>query len=304
MDSRITIKFFRISNENGIGPAFEDVLLNIIQAAPTPKERKKEINPEVVIRLERLNDDKVYLSGEVVRKQIANIPQEANDDGLTPLKLTDGAGLGHSIAFCYHKGLRVVAIQFDRRAVSVARFLKYITICNDGAYYKAYPLVRDDAWERYNKGTLRKFEFKIASPSALDEIEGSVGSVAESSRRLTEVFEAPVIRFEVSMGRRKGSLARQAVEHVIKFFTSGDGRLQDVQTMKAVTKGDDGEIANVNFIEDDLILSEAFNLPQTDPDKHYESKYPPAEPGALRLEPLEAAGRSITEPLYQFWAFP
>src|SRR5208337_2167572 len=33
-------------------------------------------------------------------------------------------------------------------------------------------------------------------------------------------------------------------------------------------------------------------------------KYPPAKPGALELEPLEAAGRSINEPFYQFNAFP
>jgi hypothetical protein len=51
---------------------------------------------------------------------------------------------------------------------------------------------------------------------------------------LAEVFEAPIIRLEVSMGRRKGTLARQAVESVIRFFTDGDGRLQDVVKVSAL----------------------------------------------------------------------
>ena len=169
LDSRITAKFFRINSENGAAPAFEAAMKNIINAAQTPKGREKELGPEVVIRLERLTEEQNYICGEVVRKQVANIPQEANDDGLTPLALSDGAGLGHSIAFRYNSALRVIAIQFDRRAVSVARFLRYVGLWNEGAYYKAYPLVRGDAWERYNKGTLRKFEFQIAAPSALEE---------------------------------------------------------------------------------------------------------------------------------------
>jgi hypothetical protein len=71
----------------------------------------------VRVRIERLAPDGSFRDGDIVRRQSSNLPPEANDAGLIPLPVSQGGGLGHCVAFRYSPALKVLAIQFDTRAV-------------------------------------------------------------------------------------------------------------------------------------------------------------------------------------------
>lgn len=273
MDTRITVKFFRITPEYGACPPFEQALQAAFDASPTPVKRQQTLPDGVIVRLERFaEDDKHagYYDGEIIRRQAANFPLEASDSGLAPLPLGDGNGLGHSIAFRYNASLQVLAVQFDNRAVSVSRLLAYLKSHNASADYVARPLVRQDAWSRYNRGRPRKLILSIANPTDLPAVEGEVTNAAESSRRLSEIYHAPHIKLEISMGNRAGSLLPEKVEQAINFFTRGPGREADVRNLSVVVRPEDGSGSDpVDFIEEILAIKGTVALPDNDPKTHY-----------------------------------
>lgn len=270
MDNRISIRFFRVLPVHESAPPFETALDSAFQSGDAPIHREREIVPGVLVRLERLTTDGSFTDGEIVRRQMTNFPPEANDDGLIPLPLSRGGGLGHCVAFRYSPALQVIAIQFDNRAVSVGRLLEYLRSGDATAEYTGSPLVRADAWLRYGRGAPKKFIIEIANPANLASVEGPVSTATESSKRLAEFFDGPMIRVEVSMGRRNGSLAKTAIDGVINYFTNGAGKEEDIRRLKVNIKPADGsKTESVNFIEEFLSVQETLQLPENSPDRHY-----------------------------------
>lgn len=88
MDNSLTLKFLRVTLAHPHGTAFHTALETALSLGD-PHDREKNVNagmPDpIIIRLERLQPRNDFISGELIRKQISNIPPEANDDGLTPI---------------------------------------------------------------------------------------------------------------------------------------------------------------------------------------------------------------------------
>src|SRR4051812_9138437 len=181
MDRNVTIRYFHLDSLGANPLSFEDAVQRALDLGPNPDQREREIAPGIVIRLERLNRREGLLTGEVVRVQRENIPPEAQAHGLVPLGI---GGLGHSVGFAYDDQSRILAIQFDPRGVSLGRFLDYLSVVSPGAKFDYQTVLNEDAWERYNLGEPRSLTLTVASPQNLPRIEGEVGSVLASSKRL------------------------------------------------------------------------------------------------------------------------
>jgi hypothetical protein len=111
---------------------------------------------------------------------------------------------------------------------------------------------------------------RLANPGSLPSVEGEVFTATEASKRLAEFFDALMIRIEVSMGRRKGSLARQAVDKMLNYFTQGAGKDADVRGLTVRAKpGEGGETDPIDFIEEMLTVKDTVELPEANPDAHY-----------------------------------
>lgn len=270
MDSKITVRFFRITKNHQAAPDFEAALQNALAAGQTAAARQRNINGSI-IRLERLAANGTCWDGEIVRKQTQNIPPAADDDGLTPLVLNDGSGLGHSIAFRYSPGVQVLAIQFDNRAVSVNRLVAYLRAIDPAHDYGAFPLIRRDAWERYGRGSPSSVVLEIAAPADLPAVEGEVGSVIASTKRLAEMANAPVITIEVKMGRTRGSLSKGFVDGILDFFTRGEGREQDVRKLGVTSRTEDAA-EYIDFLQEGLKHSDTLDLPSDDPNVNYRAR--------------------------------
>jgi hypothetical protein len=115
-----------------------------------PKLRERDINkgfPDpIIIRLERLDTQHDVLFGEVIRKQVDNIPAEATDAGLTPIVLSDNGGLALSSAFRYHIPTSVLLIQAANLAVSQNRLLLYLKSISERCEYGCNPVPKESAW--------------------------------------------------------------------------------------------------------------------------------------------------------------
>lgn len=268
--ARITVRFFKVEKVHDSAPDLEVALQNALNSAEKAFGREKNVLGHT-LRLERLVKDNTFFDGEIVRKQTGDIPPEANDSGLQKLAVTEGGGIGHCIAFRYCVALQTIAIQFDNRAVSVNRLLAYLREFDPTYDYRAEPIVNKDAWSKYNRGQPTKLTLTIAQPQNLTSVEGDVGAVIESTRRLSEIYDGPVITVEVKMGRKKGSLAKKAIDGVIRHFTTGQGSTDDVRALSATAANEDGSEA-VNFLNDLLRESSDIDVPEGDPDGHYEKR--------------------------------
>ena len=269
MDKQITVRFFRIAKHHETTPPFEAALQAAFDSGPNSVDRERDVNGQT-IRLENLTLNGACYDGEIVRKQGDNVPPEAHGEGLSPLRLQDDGGLGHSIAFRYSPQLSVIAIQFDNRAVSVNRLAAYLKAFDAAYSYVAYPIIRHDAWERYNRGVPRKLSLRVASPTNLPEVEGEVGAVTSSIRRLAEISDAPVVTIEVSMGHAKGKLDDGLITGILNYFTRGSAKDHDVRKLEVVTAADDDGGA-ISFLDEVLKLREEITLPR-DPDENYSAR--------------------------------
>lgn len=269
MDNTVTAKFFRVTGE-AAAPEFVAHLDTIFAKALV--DRESDINPgtnnPVIVRLERLaHDDADYVTGELIRKQVRNIPPEANDEGLEPIELSEGGGLGYSSAFIFHRPTRVILIQSNPIAVTYSRLAMYTVTHNPAANYRFDPIPTDEAWDRFNRGLPRKLVVRIASPEAVAGLPAAAGTVAGSAADVSEAMNGAYITIEVSMGNKKGSLDVNAVRNLIRTFRQSEE--VDVRHLSASVKPDGSGTDVIDFLEEYLVFKDVFDLPENDAERSY-----------------------------------
>ncbi len=276
MDNAVTLKFFRVERSYAHCIDFEQALREALGVGSTPASREQNINaggPKLIVRLERLTGNgKPYVAGEMIRKQVANIPPEANEAGLTRLQLNQGSGLGLSSAFLFHVPTQVLLLQSTAQSVSQGRLGLYLHFVNKLAEYTFSPVATANAWARFNSGEPRKIRMRLAAPQNFSPLKIDGKSVGRGMADIGESLHAPYLTIEVSMGRKRGSLAsapaRKWVDSLLKFGQSHPG---SVETLSAsVTDGDGPDV--IDFLQEQLVVKDELDLDDTDPTKNYAAR--------------------------------
>lgn len=276
MDNSLTLKFVRVTTAYAHGIPFHTAL-ETAMALGDPPTRERNINagmPDpIIVRIERLRSRNDFVSGELIRKQVSNIPPEANDGGLTPIQLSEGGGLGLSSAFRYHRPTRVLLIQANNQVVSIGRLNLYLKAIDQSAEYVFDPVPRADAWNRFNSGLPRRLVLKVASPDHIpagNALDNEARTVGDGIATISEALRGAVITIEVSMGQHRGSLLKGATERVLRAFRrmKRDGEL-DVRMLSAAVKDDEGTDM-IDFLDEHLVVRDRLDLPDNDPNRNYE----------------------------------
>ena len=270
LEKRVTVRFFRVRKSHQSSPTFEVALQNVFSSADKAFERERHAVGQIY-RLERLRQEGSFFDGEIVRKQTEGIPPEANDAGLSKLSVSEGGGLGHCIAFRYSSAVQVLAIQYDNRAVSINRLIDYLIQCDASYDYTAEPLIREDAWQKYNRGLPTKFEIEIAQPRSLEEVEGPVGSLIGSAKTLAEMVSGPVIAIEIKMGKRKGALVKEPITKLLQHFSNLSSEETDIRRLSATSASEDGSEA-INFLQEFLKEARSITVPEGDPEGDFTAR--------------------------------
>lgn len=272
VDNTITLKFLRVNLANAHSTPFV-AALNACIALGAPSTRERNVNagfPDpIIVRLESLEVQNDFLSGELIRKQVANIPPEANDDGLSPIQLSDGAGLGLSSAFRYHAPTRILLIQANNQAVSHNRLGLYLKSVDENAEYEFDPVPRRDSWDRFNRGLPRKLMMKVASPEHVAGLDQEADTVGTGVANIGEALRGAYITIEVSMGQKRGSLLKGATERVLRQFRrmSAEGHM-DVKMLSA-SISDEQSTDVIDFLDEHLIVRDRLELPDGEPQRNY-----------------------------------
>jgi hypothetical protein len=124
MDANVTGRFFRASDHVPKHADLPDLLLAQMDKSLTAREHNVAdqlaltAGASVLLRVEHCEAESDFVTGQFCRKQMTNIPPQAGPDGLSPITLPDGQGIGHLAAFRYHRPTRVLLLQNNIQCAS------------------------------------------------------------------------------------------------------------------------------------------------------------------------------------------
>lgn len=270
MDKRITFRFYRVRREGRGRLDFDEALLQIANIR-RPRDRERQLAIDYYVRAEVIERHQGSIHGEITRVQKTNFPSEVEDNGRRALRV--GNPLGHGIVFRYLPGTEQIGLQYDPRVLSPSKLTEYIADVIEGARFRLDPIVRDDMWERFNQGAVRKISISISQPDHLEAVErGGAASVSRSMRDMADAYSAPAISIELSMGHRSGSLSN-AVRAMVRHFRSEAVQDQvEVTSMKAKVKQEGEKTEDLDLLDDLLSTKEVLELHDNDPEANYRLK--------------------------------
>ena len=267
MDKNVTAKLFRMERSNDAIPRFIDVLRSI-DAIVGHENRERQIATGFVIRLEHLEEENNHVvCGELTRIQTTNFPSEITPEGRQALSIENR--LGHSLVFRANHHAGLLGIEANNRVCSPGRLFTYMADFNPDATYNVRPLVRLDAWERFNRSGPRKLQLAVASPTDLRALEGDGRAVGQAIAAMGEAYDAPKITVEISMGHARGRLGdrlRGLVESVLHSSQADDIELDKLKVFN--DENPDG----IDFTEELLIFKETLELHDRDPETNFQIK--------------------------------
>lgn len=271
MDRRITFRFYRVVRANGGRLSFSDTITQIGAISP-PRDRERQLAEDYYIRAEIVEAARGSIHGEFTRIQKTNYPSEVNDSGRRPLRTRNP--LGHGIVFRYLPTNDYLGLQYDPRVISPSRVSEYLREMIDGARFELVPVVREDMWEKFNQGVVRKVSITVSKPTHLETMDrGGAQSIVRSFRDMGEAYEAPSITIDLSMGHhRSGGLSERIKSMARHFRTQLVQDQVDISSMKAKVKQEGEKAEDLDLLEDILSVREKLELSTNDPDTNYRIK--------------------------------
>jgi hypothetical protein len=264
MDTNVSARFFRVSPHVPQAADFPDLLLG--QMSKTLSDREYDVTETgIFLRLEECKQDKDFVFGEFCRKQTTNIPPQAGPDGLKPIGLASGQGLGHLAAFRYHKPTRVILLQGNPQCATAHRIGLYLMRINAAALYTFTPVLREDALERLKDHKVRSFTVQFASPKHLEALDDRNIATAKGAKMLADAFHGFKMTITVSVGKRKKKfLDYLRVNQDISALLASDA---EIKKLNVVTDDDEGD--PIDFLKELLKAKATLPLPEEDHPKNY-----------------------------------
>ncbi|HEX3665762.1 MAG TPA: DUF6731 family protein [Rhizomicrobium sp.] len=272
MDANVTAKFFRVIKPEAAAPNTDTLLKNL--HAKDLTARSIAVDEGIVLRLERLEAEPNYLSGEFCRIQKTNIPPTAGDDGLTPTVLEGGKGLGHLAAFRYHIPTQIILLQMNRLCATSNRISLYLGLAENKPLYVLDPVLRADVFKRMRHAEVRAFSVRIAEPQNLAALDDPSVSAMKIARAAAKAFNAREIEIIVHAGIKKKKekirprLLQMPVRKALaKLSKAGD----DVKSLRAQIV-EANETDWIDLLEEQIKLTEVLDLNSGNPEGNYQER--------------------------------
>ena len=265
MDKSVSIRMFSVEQREGHGVLFSAALRAIFARELVARER--EVEPEIVIRLERLSDDAPVVRGEIMRLQSANLPPKALS-GEPAVRLGVGS-IGHSAVFAYDREIGALALQVARSGITPARIALYVEALH-GSPYDVWPILNADSWTKIRHGRIRAARIRLATPSDLRAADDDARSIKQGLRRLKEATDTHYLDVSFTMGRGDPDLDRARTMRLFRWFhAEREAGRGDVKRLAAsVSDGEKTEI--LNLIGAQMGATARLELPDDDPTASYE----------------------------------
>ena len=263
MDSRVSVRFFRASEPAQGVAELGDILLQTL-ALGGPSNRERNIGAGVIIRLENCEPNALTVEGDFCRVQRVNIPPQAGADGLAPIVLNEGNGIGHMAAFLYHRPTRVFALQSNNLSATPNRVSQYLATLDPAQQFHLAPVLTDDAIERFRAGQPRSFIVKFAGVDQLNILDDPDMAVTRGAKMIGDAYDGLEVEIKVSVGRRRErTLARNPLMQTINRLIGEPG----VEKLVSKLEGDERPL---DLLHEQLQATTEVTFPEGRPQRHYE----------------------------------
>lgn len=269
MDKSVAVRFFKVKRLSDDRPSLAS-LLEVIGNVNQPEDREKLLAQNYTVRLEIFDKEGTdYVVGELTRIQTTNMPSHISKGKRS--KLDQVNRLGHSVIFRLNHKKGILGLQYDGRLLAPFRFFQYVSMWDLTAQYTREPIIREDMWERFERGSPRYLEVGIANPKDLSSLGGDADAILSATNRMGKAYEAPGIVVRMTMGHQKGGLASSVkgmVSDLLRRRAEGTIELSSLKAKSATDEGNDG----INLLAEVMEYREELQLHDRDPDVNYEIK--------------------------------
>ncbi|HLO75350.1 MAG TPA: hypothetical protein VK196_02700 [Magnetospirillum sp.] len=270
MDRNVRVRFFTVHQVRDNGVNFSDALRRI-DAIPELADRELEVEPEVILRMERMEERRGLISGEFVRRQTENLPPRASEG--EPLAQLGVDSIGHCTAFAYDPALSVIALQMARNGVTPIRVMVYVAQLLHIGGYQSQPIPTAEGWDKLQRGSLRALVVRVANPANLHAVNQRQRSVKEGLAAMKTAAGTTYVEAAFSMGRGQPDITERG-HGLLRWFFGEQGRGRgDISKLKAHVAPDDGGSAEwLNLLDYHMGGNAVLDLPQDDPNANYRER--------------------------------
>ncbi len=211
MDKKIKIDFFLVELPDDSSMSFHEIIKAVLKDKPRHSQRNVR-SYDHFIRLQDTQAIKNLYIGTMLRIRMNDIPPVAGLDGsLQNLDLKKDQGLGEETFFLYSPKLRVILVQRNWNGVRASGLAYYFEQLSGITPIELTPVLEPDVVARLSRmNVIRNFVVKIARPDNA-QIYKDQGLSMSSMVRLMNESSAAYAEFNLTMGRKKGSLSPENI---------------------------------------------------------------------------------------------
>lgn len=268
MDRNVRVRFFTVEQVGDNGINFSDALTQIARI-PDLGDREFEVEPEVILRMERLNDHHGLISGEIVRRQTENLPPRAPHG--EPIARLGVESIGHSTAFAYDPALSVIGLQLARNGVTPMRIMIYVAQILGVAGYQSNPIPTEEGWEALQRGGVRAVLLRVANPANLNAAEPRHGTVKDGLRAMKTAADTTYVEATFGMGRGEPNMNPASTLNIMRWLwrerTEDRGGISKLNAKVIAEEG--GSAKWLNLLSYHMGREEKLDLPADDPDRNF-----------------------------------
>jgi hypothetical protein len=266
VDRTVTVRFYTVGTNTG-APSLRRALQDI--AARSLLDREDEVEDGVVVRLERAEFPTNLARGELIRRQISNLPPKALAG--KPIENLGVEAIGHSTAFLYDAELSILAFEQARNGITATRFALYIDRFLDRGRYDIFPIPTKEMWDTLQTGRVRGMTVRCATPQSLQAADDVSDSVRHGLIALQHATETHFVEATLRMKRGDPDVQRDRALHWFWWFRReheyGRGAISNVY-VDIIPEGET-QTAHLNLLRGQIGGQRRLNLPEDDPEASY-----------------------------------
>jgi hypothetical protein len=272
MDSRVTVRFYRVHARSDDQPDFGAVLENMV--GMDDDALTAEVGDITMGAFDLVKEGSV-ISGDLARHQSDNLPSILQKKKKPKkLDLPDGGALGHHTAFRFDTRTGMLAYQFTRNAVSMSHFNLYVAQFAGCETFHFLPVLQLPKLKELASLHAKTLLIKVAEPHDLEAIEDTHKELRDSLVSLKDFAGGAYVRVQVGLGRHKGQLdkgvVREAVGWLLEQWAKKRGEIKTLKIIgKDVNPDDDDDTTALDFLKAHLGDNEILPLKGLSPADSY-----------------------------------
>jgi hypothetical protein len=137
-------------------------------------DREAEVGDGIAVRLERADFPTDNARGELIRRQVTNLPPKALSG--EPIENLGVEAIGHSTAFLYDARLSILAFEQARNGITATRFGLYMARFVSVGKYDMLPIPTKEMWDTLRTGRVRAMSVRCAAPESLEAVDAECGA--------------------------------------------------------------------------------------------------------------------------------